>query len=296
VTDASDPAALGLTARRLDSGDIGTCVGRSAAAGWNQRAEDWALMLEIGAGFGLFKDGAAVGTALALPHATAPGGSLRIGWISMVIVSPEWQRRGLASWLVRRCIAFLEEQGVMPMLDATPAGREVYLRLGFRDGVTLTRLEAQTEALPPVPPVPLRPATPADLTAIAALDAAAFGADRTAILAHLLARAPAQAFVLEGAGGPAGFVLGRSGRRARQVGPLVADDEARALALLRAALAAWGPGPVFIDLADAQTGLRRWLDRTGFAVQRPLLRMHRGLRLPRANAAAYCAAAGPELG
>ena len=99
-----------------------------------------------------------------------------------------------------------------------------------------------------------------------------FGADRSALLARLRGRLPAAELVAERDGRIAGLLLGRDGRSASQIGPLVAEDDDVAQALLARALAAID-GPVYIDLADAKTALRAWLAACGFAAQRPLTRM-----------------------
>ena len=57
----------------------------------------------------------------------------------------------------------------------------------------------------------------------------------------------------------AGFLLGRDGRSASQIGPLVAeDDDDRARCCSRARSPSID-GPVYIDFADAKTAIRAWL-------------------------------------
>ena len=67
-------------------------------------------------------------------------------------------------------------------------------------------------------------------------------------------------------------MLGRNGRSAVQIGPLVAEDDAVAHALLARALASI-EGAIYIDFADAKTRIGAWLAQCGFAAQRPLTRM-----------------------
>ena len=67
----------------------------------------------------------------------------------------------------------------------------------------------------------MRSLVAADLSAIASFDARLSGMDRRHVLAYLLARSPAQAFAAEVEGRITGYVVGRPGRTAFQVGPIV---------------------------------------------------------------------------
>ena len=141
-----------------------------------------------------------------------------------------------------------------------------------------------------------RPIAESDWPAILALDTPAFGADRGPLLRALAGRLPRSARILIRGGCPAGYVLGRDGRDAIQIGPLLADDDAAALALLRDALAGI-PGPVYLDLADRHLALLEPLRDLGFALQRPFTRMV--LATPAVAPGApdrVVLVAGPELG
>ncbi|HYM33037.1 MAG TPA: GNAT family N-acetyltransferase [Candidatus Cybelea sp.] len=281
-----------VSIRALGSGDIAAAAALNAAAGWNQIDADWRIMLDLGCGFAVDgADGALAATAIALPYDGA------FGWISMVLVASGHRRRGLASALVNRCIDTLRGADLTPVLDATPAGRDVYRGLGFRDLWAMRRLAGEAFADPVTHPagITFRAAVPADLPALGAYDAPVFGADRTALLAHLRERLPQAAVVAERAGRIAGFALGRDGRRANQVGPVAADDAGVAVALLARSLGAL-KGPVYVDVADRHTSVAAWLEAHGFRSERPLTRM--ALARDRAfdDPNRLFAVAGPELG
>jgi len=134
-----------------------------------------------------------------------------------------------------------------------------------------------------------------DWVKLLALDLRAFGASREMLLRALAARLPQAALVFEGATGVEGFVLGRDGREACQIGPLVARDAGAARALLAAALAAVPP-PLYLDIVDRDPGLISWLESLGFAFQRPFTRMvHGAVAAPGEAGLVFCPA-GPELG
>jgi GNAT superfamily N-acetyltransferase len=283
VTDPTN-----LSEVRLGPAYAAEAVALSAEAGWNQTIDDWALMLGFGRGFGRRHGRLLVGTAVVLPYPP-------FAWIAMVLVSRDWQRRGIATDLLRACIDEAEARGLVAGLDATPAGREVYRPLGFEEVYGLTRLRAETVASVSDSAGPVRPLMMADLEAIADFDRKLFGAARGQVLGHLLQRQPARAFVVETAGAISGYVLAREGREATQIGPLSAPDDATACTLAGAALADLN-GPVYLDVVDRHTGLLAWLGARGFAPQRPYTRMIMGRAEPYDDAQRQYAIAGPELG
>ena len=140
-----------------------------------------------------------------------------------------------------------------------------------------------------------RPLLDSDWPAIEAIDTPAFGASRMPLLRSLAQRLPAAARVAEQGGRVRGFVLGRDGREAGQIGPLLADDDAIAIGLLADALQALD-GPVYIDLLDRRRALLPWLEQQGFAFQRPFTRMVYGRVDAPGDPASIVLAAGPELG
>ena len=108
--------------RPLGPGDLAGCLALSRSSNWNQNAADWRLMLDIGHGWGITApDGTLVASTLVLPYGAD------FAWISMVLVLPQHRRQGHASRLLRAAIGELRERGLTPVLDATPAGRAVYL-------------------------------------------------------------------------------------------------------------------------------------------------------------------------
>src|SRR5262249_56887401 len=110
--------------------------------------------------------------------------------------------------------------------------------------------------VPPPAGVTVRPIADADWPALCAYDAAAFGAERSAVLAGLRTRLPAAELVAARGGGIAGFLLGRDGGLAAQIGPLIADDDAIAGPLAARALDPLA-GPLFVDLAHRHRELLR---------------------------------------
>ncbi|MDE2230043.1 MAG: GNAT family N-acetyltransferase [Alphaproteobacteria bacterium] len=266
----------------------------SREAGWNQVAADWRIFLELGSAVGLMRgDGSLIATAATLPY------DRRFAWISMVLVAAAERRQGLARWLLRHCIDELLARNLVPVLDATPAGRAVYVDLGFRDSWTMRRLVGRTIRMPneaiECAAATLRALEARDWPQVIAYDTAIFGADRGALLRRLANRLPAAALVAEHRSRLVGFLLGRDGRSMSQLGPLAAEDDRIAIALLAQAIAAV-PAPLAIDLPDRHAALGDRLAMLGFCVERPLTRMVYGRSIAFDDGARLFAVAGPELG
>ncbi len=273
----------------LAEGDIAGCMALSAEAGWNQMREDWALFLRHGTVFGLpHADGHPVATGAVLPYPD------EFAWISMVLVTVSRRRERIGTRILETCCAELARRGLVAVLDATPAGERVYRPLGFEPMFNLSRWQGKGDGGGDGArrPAGVRPMTEGDIAAVAALDAAAFGARRTFLLESFFRRAPQLAFVTESS---SGFVLARPGRIATQIGPIVATGEDAAASLLNAALGAVA-GPVFLDLCDRWADLARQVRQRSFTVQRPFLRMALRHRTPFGDAERTFVVAGPEFG
>jgi GNAT superfamily N-acetyltransferase len=251
----------------------------SSEAGWNQVPADWEIFIRHGTVFGLADDDTIVATAAILPYD-------RFGFVGMVLVTPAWQKRGLATRLMEKSIAALRARDLVPALDATPAGAVVYGRLGFQSVFDLCRWQRTTPRADRTGSTTTSPSA----EDLARLDQAVFGCDRRFLFAELLKRPDTR--VARSAGG---FAMTRNGHRATQLGPLIAPNESVAIDLLAAALADLD-GPVFLDLAERCSGAIRWLEANGFTRQRPFHRMIQGDPNIIAPHAQLIVTVGPEFG
>lgn len=137
----------------------------------------------------------------------------------------------------------------------------------------------------------VHPTSEADLPAIVAYDEPCSAIQRAPILRDLQARAPGH--IAEADGRLVGYALGRPGRNAAQIGPVVAEEAGTALALINAALA---PGGRFIlDVPDAQGEVARFLQERGAARERGYMRMTLGPAPELSEPGRVFALAGPEL-
>ena len=277
------------TARIIDLEDrhVDEAVALSANAGWNQAAADWWMMLACGQGIGIEDDkGRLAATSVVLPYGDG------FGWISMVLVAAHQRGRGLARQLVERAVAMLGVQGLAAMVDATPAGEAVYRPMGFEPGLRLQRWSHECVQIIELDSLGVNVAEKLDPEIVAGLDEAIFGGKRHGILEYLAQRSAA--FCAHKRDGT-GFVLGRDGNVAHQIGPVSAQSPRCAAALLDHALRNLS-GPVFIDAFDHQTSFVAQLARYGFKPQRPFRRMSKGSTKSYGQPENMYAMAGPELG
>ena len=158
----------------MRSADVPAGVALCRASRWNQTAREWELFLAQAPGRVTVAEveGAVAGTALVLPY------DARTGWVAMVLVDPERRGRGIGRALLLHAIDSAPS-GESLWLDATPAGRTLYLTLGFTDGSAISRWRHPGVVTGAVGRG-LRPLQPRDWAAVAALDRIAFGADRRA--------------------------------------------------------------------------------------------------------------------
>lgn len=286
-------AITGLRLRPLGPIDAASGERLSREAGWNQNTADWTYILNHGLGWGYEDENGHLGaTAMILPYGD------KVAWICMVLVTKSWRKRGIATALLRHCIKQSEDRGWVPGLDATEAGRQVYLPLGFLDILPLSRFMAEAARGLEDPANNLcRPMVEADLAAVAERDEAAAGVNRSELLASLLNRAPNSCWVVEREGTIDGFCMGRDGTDADQIGPVIAGDGETAIALVRCALQA-RPEPsrrVYIDAAIGQDVFCDWLGEQGFHKQRGFSRMLKDRSTAMGSPETLFAIAGPEL-
>ena len=161
--------------------------------------------------------------------------------------------------------------------------------IGRQDGIAARPPEAPSGA---APAAGLRRCGLPDLETLVAVDTAASRVGRRGLLQSFLQRPGTQAWAT--ADGQ-GFVIARAGRRATQIGPLIAADEAGAWTLLQQALSATS-GPVFLDLPKRWAQLAAGLSAAGFRPQRPFVRMALGDAPALAGSERLFVPAGPEFG
>lgn len=212
------------------------------AVSWPHRAADIELMIRLGGGRLVTDDnnGQVLGAGLYWTF----GGAL--GRIGLIIITPESQGRGIGRKLVTQ---LLEDAAPHPVvLLATDAGQPLYESLGFTAFDTSCQYQGNYGDQPAID-ARIRPGIKADLAGITDLDAPAFGARREQALMTLATAG--EVSVLSENGTLTGYAMARSFGRGTVIGPIVAANEADAIALFRSLAR---PGFVRVDCpGDAET-------------------------------------------
>jgi GNAT superfamily N-acetyltransferase len=283
-----------LHLRPLTRGDLAFADSVRSLAGWNQTLADWErfLITEPQGCFLAEWDGTPAGTATTTVYGR------ELAWIGMVLVHPDYRRRGIGGALLRRCLEHLRQQGVRCVkLDATPLGRPVYEALGFQPEWTLTRWQREGATIGARPSDPqIRRWREPDRAAIDTFDLAVFGASRGELL-RLLAAQIRCALVLESEPGCIdGYGLLRCGSQALYLGPVAAVSAEAALRLVDALIAGGDGERIFWDIPDSISAAVTRARLHGFIAQRPLTRMFLGENCAPGDPQRLFALAGPEIG
>ncbi len=162
-------------------------------------------------------------------------------------------------------------------LDATPEGREVYLKLGFVDEYEVRRYIASPPGVTSDrSTVTVRPVDETDWPTIADLDRDAFGADRLSLLLRIASDNPHKALVAVARNQVPGFGLAYPGHDAFHLGPIVAPDRDTAAALLDTLLDLNTQPTVHFDLLSPNPEAITLASARNFTLQRRLTRMYLG--------------------
>lgn len=266
---------LPVTIRTMQLDDLREADMLRDLAGWNQQLTDWRRMLRLdpdGCFVAALPDGV-VGTVTTIRYGTD------LGWIGMMLVHPEYRRRGIAQRLMETALVRLQQCGVRCIrLDATPAGEPVYRKLGFVDEWQFSRWHCAN---------PASAATAAAATESLVcgwppssngrtLDRMAFGTDRSQLLESLQDSCLCGLQTAETAEPQdTGFGMLRPGQRASSLGPIAAGSP-RVASLIVTGLLRHAPQDVFWDVPEPNGMAVQLAEQLGFDRLRPLLRMRFG--------------------
>jgi len=255
--------------RMMSSGDIPGALILCRHAQWNQVARDWEMFLRLSPeGCRIAEMETIIGTVTTVRYQN------HFSWIGMILVDPAYQRRGIGMQLLRESLEILKDEETVK-LDASLAGRQLYLKLNFVDEYTLSRM-----IINPVRSILkkslVRVIRKNEVVKLFDLDNKIFGANRQPLLEWLIDGAPQLAFMIEDKVEILGYCFGRKGENYMHMGPVVAINVELAKDLVLAALNNCIGQAVAIDIPHFDLSWKEWLESIGFEEQRPFYRMYLG--------------------
>ncbi len=214
-----------LIARDIVEVDVGQLHALSLSVGWPHRPKDWDLLLKVGKGLAAVDGiGRVFGSAMWFPHGDD------FATLGMVITTPRTQAQGNGRWLMEQVFDRCGSRNLS--LNSTRAAYKLYLSLDFVKEATVSQWQGEVADMLPVRPAAegeLIELDPADLDAIAALDAVAFGTDRSDLL-RLICR-QATLYGIQRNGALVGYSCCREFGRGHVIGPVVAMNDHDAVCL-----------------------------------------------------------------
>ncbi|MFI8416289.1 GNAT family N-acetyltransferase [Serratia sp. NPDC078593] len=246
-----------ITLRPMAESDLPGAFALSQQVGWPHRLDDWRQAWRLGEGVVAMKAGKVIGSTLCWRW-----GATR-ATIGLVIVDRASQGQGIGKRLMTTLLSSLK--GYHVRLNATAEGRALYSGLGFNKIGTV--YQHQSRALPAIAPLPLAPgchlrmADQADREMLLALDSAANGVHRPALLQALLNEGENTQLLMRD-DRPLGFASVRRFGHGYTIGPVVADTVESAQCLINHLLLPLSGQFVRIDV-DARSGLSEGLITAG---------------------------------
>ena len=173
-------------------------------------------------------------------------------FVGLYIVRDDLRGQGIGSLLFERALS--RARGRVVGLDAVLAQQAYYGRRGFVVAHQNVRWSTAGGGDRPAGVVEM---AEVPFEQLLAFDTAVFGASRERFLRVWIDRPPGQALACLAEGNLLGYGVVRPCQVGAKIGPLFADDESVAEALLSGLLAAAGPGTeVFIDMPVSNPGTR----------------------------------------
>lgn len=262
----------GYLVRRMERPELDFALSLAAAEGWNPgRADAGPFWAADPNGFfiGLL-DGAPVAVISAVRY---PGDDITpaFGFVGLYIVQPALRGLGLGLRLWNAALSACDAPSIG--LDAVPAQQDNYRRDGFTLVARSVRYAGEAGGMPPEE---ARPLAETPFAEVLAYDRRCFPTRREAFLRAWLDAPGHVSLGLTRSRGLAGFGVARPCGQGTRIGPLFADDDVAAGALLRALCASARPGPVFLDVSESNPAAVRLAESLGMRPVFETGRMYRG--------------------
>lgn len=281
-------ARIGITYRRMTEDDLEAANRLSHSVRWPHRLQDWQFVHRLGTGYVADTGKTLVGSVMCWRHGAD------YATLGMLIVHPEWRRKGIGRELIARAMGDLGTRNVSLM--ATGSGNALHQGLGFEaaDAIHHHQGSAFCPKLIALPPGErIRPLGMRDHAELAALYERAAGMPRAAVMAALMELA--ECVVIDRDDELLGCAVLRRYGHGYSIGPVLAPDAERAKALISHWAGTYTGAFVRIDV-PAAAGLSSWLDDLGLLQVDTVVTMVRGAPARPAGALKVFAIVNQSLG
>ena len=280
-----------ISYRVMTPEDVAAGLRICRAVGWNQLSRDWELFLKLSPNdcrVAVDSSGNVTGTVTIIRYEN------HFSWIGMLLVDPAWQGKGVGRNLLEQALQILSSEQTVK-LDATPAGREVYLKYNFVDEYTISRM-MMAETNSDLKTSKVLSIDESDFPSLLKFDSQVFGADRQTVLRWVWNTGQRFSYTARHENEIAGYCFGRRGHLYTHIGPVVAQNESVARQLVSSVLKNSPDQPIILDVPHNKPGWMNWLQSIGFREQRVLTRMYRGTNSQPGLPEKQFAILGPEFG
>ncbi|MHA1369201.1 MAG: GNAT family N-acetyltransferase [Promethearchaeota archaeon] len=269
--------------RRMTRSDIDALMSLKNEAGWNQLKQDWYrfMQLEPDGCFVAVRDDKIIGSVITTRY------DEDLGWIGMLIVRSEDRQAGIGSRLLSQAINYLYERCNTIQLDATPIGKQLYLRRGFEQCSIIYRFSirglSSHLASSNNTSIQVIRACKDHVEKIIDLDQELTGIKRKRILKALLLDNIEYSLVASVQDQIRGYISGRPGHVGFQIGPCIAREFTLASRLICELIKNTRESRYLLDIHAKNDEIINFVRNIGGSKQREFYRMFLGSKfiLPR---------------
>ena len=261
-----------FTVREMRETDLPTCLEFTQQVKWPHRMGDWQLHYSQGNGSIIDNaQGDIVGCILWWdygPHYATVG---------LVVVPEHMQGNGLGRKLMDTVMSQTGERNLQ--LVATVAGKRLYQQCGFTEAAFIYQVQGQLAgAVQPLPvDAVIKPLDADSLPDLLAMDAAAYGCNREALLTAVAEQGKGLVAYKEGSA--VGYAMLRTSGHGQTLGPVLAADDDTAKGLISHLLNGES-GFIRFDLTEQAKGIQPWLESLGLSQVDKVSLMIKGEFLP----------------
>lgn len=224
----------------------------------------------------------------------------RLGWIGLLIVSPEHRRKGVGTLLLKEAkTCLLTDKADTVRLEAEPIVAGMYRKLGFVDEYDSLRFMGVSKKTESSSSHHVKPLRKENVARLAEFDAEHFGANRIKVLHGLYQDNPKFCFVSHEESKVSGYIMYRETEDGYRIGPWVCNPENPRVAreLLMKCLESIGQNKkLYVGVPAPNETAIKILQDLNFEQYSKSIRMYFGKKLETEHVDHVFAIGGPEKG